>query len=70
VLALAKEGRTLDEGVRYATGRLALIVPESSPVALDPRLAGLAAAVGRGDVRRFAIANPEHAPYAAPHARR
>jgi len=63
VLALAKEGRTVDEGVRYATGRLALIVPEGSPMALDPRLAGLAAAVARGDVRRFAIANPEHAPY-------
>jgi molybdate transport system substrate-binding protein len=63
VLALAKEGRTVDEGVLYATGRIALVVPEGSALRLEPRLTDLAAAVADGRVRKFAIANPEHAPY-------
>jgi len=63
VLALAREGRTVDGGVLYATGRLALVVPEGSALRLDPRLADLAAALADGRVRKFAIANPEHAPY-------
>ena len=63
VLALAREGFMADEGVPYATGRLALVVPEGSPLKLDGELADLAAAVVDGRVRRFAIANPEHAPY-------
>jgi len=63
VLTLAKEGRTVDEGVLYAIGRIALVVPEGSALQLDPRLTDLAAAVADGRVRKFAIANPEHAPY-------
>jgi molybdate transport system substrate-binding protein len=63
VLALAKEGRTVDEGVPYAIGRIALVVPEGSTLQLDGRLQDLAAAVAAGRVRKFAIANPEHAPY-------
>jgi molybdate transport system substrate-binding protein len=43
----------------YAVGRLVLWVPEGSPV--DPS-AGLAV-LADGQVRRVAIANPEHAPY-------
>ena len=63
VLALAKEGRTVDDGVPYAIGRIALVVPEGSSLRLDPRLQDLAAAAVDGRVRKFAIANPEHAPY-------
>ena len=63
VLALAKEGRTVDEGVLYAVGRIVLVVPEGSPLKPDPRLQDLALAVADGRVRKFAIANPEHAPY-------
>lgn len=63
VFALAKEGRTLDDGVLYATGRIALVVPDGSALKLDARLGDVAAAVADGRVRRFAIANPEHAPY-------
>ena len=63
VFALAKEGRTLDEGAPYATGRIVLVVPEGSALKLDPRLQDLAPAVADGRVRKFAIANPEHAPY-------
>jgi molybdate transport system substrate-binding protein len=63
VLALAKEGHTVDTGMPYAVGRLALVVPEGSPLALDGELRDLAAAAGDGRVRKFALANPEHAPY-------
>jgi molybdate transport system substrate-binding protein len=61
--ALAREGRTVDAGVRYAIGRLALFVPVGSALKADATLADLKAAVADGRVRRFAIANPEHAPY-------
>ena len=63
VLALAKESRTLDDGALYATGRLVLVVPEGSSLELDPQLGDIAPAVAAGRVRKFAIANPEHAPY-------
>lgn len=50
-----------DSGVLYGQGRLALYVPHGSRIALDENLAGLQA--GWQHVTRFAIANPEHAPY-------
>jgi len=67
-LQLAEAGLTrrlpgggTDHGTVYGLGRLALIVPASSPLAVDPELRGLRA--GWATVRKFAIANPEHAPY-------
>jgi len=63
VYALAKEGRTLDDGALYATGRIVLVVPEGSALKLDPQLTDIAPAVADGRLRKFAIANPEHAPY-------
>ena len=63
VEALAREGRTVDGGVRYAIGRLVLFVPAGWPLKPDATLADLKAAVADGRVKRFAIANPEHAPY-------
>ena len=39
------------------------MVPPGSPLAVDGSLAGVAAMARDGRVRRFAIANPEHAPY-------
>jgi len=65
VLALAKAGKTKDRGVLYAVGRLALVVPKGSPISVDSDLTGLRAALRKGQVTRFAIANPEHAPYGA-----
>jgi molybdate transport system substrate-binding protein len=61
VFQLADDGLTADRGALYALGRIALLVPAASTIPLDPRLAGL----GRGwtPAQRFAIANPEHAPY-------
>lgn len=63
VLALAREGQALDEGLRYAQGRLALLVPHGSPLRADGTLQDLAQALGDGRLRHLAIANPEHAPY-------
>ncbi len=63
IAMLAGEGWTRGPGATYALGRLALFVPANSPVALDAELKGLAGALQRGEVRRVAIANPEHAPY-------
>lgn len=63
VLALASDGLTRDEGTVYAVGRLAIVVPPGSPLAQDRSLDGLARALGDAQISRFAIANPEHAPY-------
>jgi molybdate transport system substrate-binding protein len=63
VFNLAKEGRTEDEGALYAIGRIVLLLPHGSPLKADPALGDLRAAIGDGRLRRFAIANPEHAPY-------
>lgn len=62
-LDLSRTGKTLDSGTLYAVGRLALVAPKGSPLRLDGNLRGLADALRRGQITRFAIANPEHAPY-------
>ncbi len=63
VLDLARDGLARDEGVLYALGRIVLIVPHGSPLEPDGALDDLAAAAADGRLGRFAIANPEHAPY-------
>ena len=60
---LAGAGRTEDRGQLYAIGRIVLFARHGSPLKVDPKLSGLARAVNAGAIRRFAIANPEHAPY-------
>jgi len=62
-LKLTRAGRTVGEGTIYGIGRLALLVPLHSRLALDPSLVDLGRAVDDGRLRRFAIANPAHAPY-------
>jgi molybdate transport system substrate-binding protein len=54
---------TRDEGVVYALGRLVLFAPTGSPLTVDEDLDGLARLVNSGGVNRFAIANPDVAPY-------
>jgi molybdate transport system substrate-binding protein len=56
-------GRTVDPGVPYAIGRIVLFAPQGSPLQVDVSMNGLKAALGSGQIRRFSIANPEHAPY-------
>ena len=63
VLDLARDGFTRDDGELYAVGRIVLITPHGSPLEADGSLDDLAAALADGRVIRFAIANPEHAPY-------
>jgi molybdate transport system substrate-binding protein len=63
VLRLADLGLTADKGALYAIGRIALVAPHGSRLKVDGRLEGLRAALREGHVTRFAIANPEHAPY-------
>lgn len=60
---LANAGLTRDAGVVYAVGRLVIFAPKGSPLTVDERLEGLARLAKTGGVTRFAIANPEVAPY-------
>lgn len=62
---LARDGFMRDAGELYAMGRIVLIVPKGSPLKADGRLADLEAALVDGRLQKFAIANPEHAPYGA-----
>ena len=62
-LKLHADGYTQDEGALYAIGRIALLAPKGSSLPVDAELKGLAAMVRAGQLKRFAIANPEHAPY-------
>lgn len=60
---LARAGRTRDRGTLYAIGRIVLFAPHGSPLVASEGLDGLARLIERRQVPRFAIANPEHAPY-------
>ena len=62
---LADAGRTKDRGRAYALGRIGIMVPPGSPLLPDGTLKDLAAALKDGRLQKFAIANPDHAPYGA-----
>ena len=61
VRPLVDAGLTQGPGAVYARGRLALLAPVNSSLVLDAQLKGAQAQWQQ--VRKFAIANPEHAPY-------
>ena len=63
VAALHADGFTRDAGDLYALGRIVLIAPTGSPLVPDKKLANLADMLAAGQIIRFAIANPDHAPY-------
>ncbi len=63
VFDLAKQGLTVDQGALYAIGRLVVFAPKDSPLIPDAELKGLSDALHTAQIKRFAIANPEHAPY-------
>ncbi len=63
VLRLARAGKTVDTGTLYAEGRIVIVAPTGSKLAVDSNFTALRKALARGEIRRFAIANPEHAPY-------
>ena len=60
---LTAAGLTKGPGAVYAVGRLVIFAPTGSPLSTDTRLDGLARLVKAGGVTRFAIANPDVAPY-------
>lgn len=63
IFDLARDGFTRDQGALYALGRIVLQVPHGSELTADGSLESLRMALQKGKIRRFAIANPEHAPY-------
>lgn len=63
VLQLADEGLTRDKGVLYGEGRLVIMAPHGSDLQPDPAMNNLADLIESGRLTKFAIANPEHAPY-------
>lgn len=63
IAQLHDEGLTRDEGVLYAEGRIVLMAPHGSALKPDEAMDNLAALIDAGTLTKFAIANPEHAPY-------
>lgn len=63
VFKLADAGKTVDRGMLYAIGRIVIMAPNGSTLQPDGQLEDLAAALSDGRLKKFAIANPEHAPY-------
>jgi molybdate transport system substrate-binding protein len=63
VFQLADSGKTVDRGTLYAEGRIVLFAPTGSSFKPDAQFSDLRAALADGRIQRFAIANPEHAPY-------
>ena len=63
VQRLAAQQLTRDAGDLYAIGRIVLFAAPNAPFRVDPELADLKSAVAAGRIEKFAIANPEHAPY-------
>ena len=61
--ALAGAGYARDGGMLYAIGRIVLFAPRGSPLVVDEQMTGLSALLAKNSGIRFAIANPEHAPY-------
>lgn len=60
---LAAKGKTVDAGALYAIGRIVIFAPKGSPLKVDDHVKGLKSGLAKGTVTKFAIANPEHAPY-------
>lgn len=67
IFRLADKGLINDRGTLYAVGRIVLFAPHGSSLKADDQLADplsdLRAALADGRLKRFAIANPDHAPY-------
>lgn len=63
VFKLAEVGKTEGRGKLYGIGRIVIKVPTGSTLKADSQFNDLRAALKDGRLKRFAIANPEHAPY-------
>lgn len=60
---LARDGFTRNAGDLYALGRIVYFAPRGSRLKADPALQSVREALAAGRLGKFAIANPEHAPY-------
>lgn len=60
---LIQAGLTDGAGTVYAHGRIGLFAPHDSPIEVSAGLAGLRKSLADGSIERFAIPNPDHAPY-------
>ncbi len=63
IAELHADGFTRDDGDLYAVGRVVIMAPHGSTLTPDAELNNLAEMLAAGQITRFAIANPEHAPY-------
>lgn len=63
VFKLSDSGKTKDRGQVYAKARIGIVTPNSSSIQADGLLKDLGRAMKDGRLKKFAIANPEHAPY-------
>lgn len=63
VESLAAKGLTIGSGDLYAVGRIVLFAVRPEVFEPDQAFAGLRKALASGSQKKFAIANPEHAPY-------
>ncbi|MDM7459976.1 MAG: molybdate ABC transporter substrate-binding protein [Paracoccus sp. (in: a-proteobacteria)] len=63
IFDLHKDGFAPNEGDLYAVGRIVVKVPSGSTLEADGSLESLREALAEGRITRFAIANPDHAPY-------
>lgn len=63
IFDLHRDGFTPDAGDLYALGRIVMMVPNGSTLAADGSMTSLEEALAAGTITRFAIANPDHAPY-------
>ncbi|TQM90516.1 molybdate ABC transporter substrate-binding protein [Roseinatronobacter monicus] len=63
IAELHAEGLTRDAGDLYAIGRIVVMVPHGSTLTPDGEMDNLAEMLAAGQITRFAIANPDHAPY-------
>ncbi|ADZ70995.1 Molybdenum ABC transporter, periplasmic molybdate-binding protein [Polymorphum gilvum SL003B-26A1] len=63
IAELHRDGFTRNEGDLYAIGRIVVKVPTGSMLMADGSLESLRKALAEGKITRFAIANPDHAPY-------
>jgi len=60
---LYQQNKTIDQGVIYALGRLVLLSNKQSQIKSGTELTELKDILTKGMIKRFAIANPKHAPY-------
>lgn len=63
VFALQHDGHTRDDGRLYAIGRIVIIAPGDKAEIVDENFSALRQQLAEQTAGRFAIANPEHAPY-------